>query len=107
MSEDLAVIYEDMKQQLTDGAWKYMRKSADDAYRIRVPNPDMTELWALQADSDQIQKVALYERSAYVYLHSKPFAILYADQAGNVYTAGKQFHLKKCSPERMFIRKIR
>ena len=95
MSEDLAVIYEDMKQQLTDGAWKYMRKSADDAYRIRVPNPDMTELWALQADSDQIQKVALYERSAYVYLHSKPFAILYADQAGNVYTAGKQFHLKK------------
>lgn len=95
MSEDLAVIYEDMKKQLTEGAWNYMRKSADDAYRIRVPNPDMTELRVLQADSGQIQKVALYERSAYVYLHTKPFAILYADQAGNVYTAGKQFHLKK------------
>ena len=27
-------------------------------------------------------------------MHTKPFAILYADQAGNVYTAGKQFHLK-------------
>ena len=86
-----------------------MRKSADDAYRIRVPNPDMTELWALQADSDQIQKVALYERSAYVYLHSKPFAILYADQAGKCVYCRKTVSIleKKCSPERMFIRKIR
>ena len=95
MSEDLAVIYEDVKKQVTEGAWKYMCKSADEAYRIHVSRPDMTELCVLQADSDQIQKVALYEQSAYVYLHAKPFAILYADQAGNVYTAGKQFHLKK------------
>ena len=95
ISEDLAVLYEEVKKQVSEHEWNAIRNTAQEAYRLRIQNPDMTEIHVLQADSKTVQKVAVYEQSTYIYLHTKPFVILYEDRSGGLYAAGKQFHLKK------------
>ena len=95
MNEDLAIIYEEVKRQSARTDWEQWRGQAENSYRVRVLNAEMTGIHVLQDGIKQIQKVPVYENGTYINLTTKPFVILYESASGMLYTAKDQFHLKK------------
>lgn len=95
MNEDLAVVYEEVKRQSVRADWEQWRGQAENSYRVRVINAEMTGIHVLQDGSAEIQKVPVYEKGSYINLTTKPFVILYESASGMLYTAKDQFHMKK------------
>lgn len=95
MNEDLAIIYEEVKKQVSKEEWNSWQKNAESVYRLFVPETALRNVQVFQAGNLPVQRVATQEGSAYISLKEKPFVILYEDRQGHLYEAKDTFRLKK------------
>lgn len=95
MSEDLSIIFEEVKRQSTKEQWEAMKKEAESCYRVHTSGERIANIQVLQSEVKHKQRVSVYQDSAYIYLYRKPFVILYEDAAGSVYAARDSFRLRK------------
>ncbi len=95
MSEDLAIIYEEVKRQSDAEQWNTLKKEAESCYRVHTSGEKIANIHVLQREMRSKQRVPVYQDSAYIYLYQRPFVILYEDASGRVYAAKDSFRLRK------------
>lgn len=95
MSEELAIIYEEVKRQCDREQWDVWKKEAESCYRLHTSGERIANVQVLQSEMKHKQRVPVYQDSAYIYLYRKPFVILYEDASGSVYAAKDSFRLRK------------
>jgi hypothetical protein len=95
ISEEHAIIYEEVKRQFGPEKWDSCKKEAESCYRVHTQGEKITFVHVLQKDVTVKQRVPVYQDSAYIYLYRRPFVILYEDASGTVYAAKDSFRIRK------------
>ena len=84
MSEDLAVIYEEIRTVMDPAEWESCRGDAENCYKIYsgqdVELPFVRVIH--EGDPPEGRRVAMGSGTAYIYLHQPPAALLFEDAQG-------------------------
>lgn len=94
-SEDLAVIYEEIRKLLPESEWEEIKGRSENMYRVIVSGDNFTRLHVLQDGSYQIQEVPIHQKNAYFFLYRKPYVLLLEDIHGYLHVADAGYRMKK------------
>lgn len=87
ISDDLAIIYEEIRRMLGADEWNRIKKEAESCYKIHTRGEAVCTVRVLQNVPETMrQRAAINNDSAYIYLYRKPYVILYEDSNAVLYT---------------------
>lgn len=96
ISEDLAIIYEELRRTMPVSEWKAVRRECENCYKIHLTGERWAAVRVHQNDAVSAQhRAILYHNQAYVYLYRKPYVIIYEDRNGMFYTAADDYRISK------------
>ncbi len=99
MNDDLAIIYEEIRRMMTNDEWVAVKGGAENCYKVHVGMTDFQAVRVMQYLPDfDMQRTAISGDSAYVYLYSSPYVILYEGKDGLLYVPGKECRVSKMLP---------
>lgn len=87
ISDDLAIIYEEIRRMMGTDEWNKIKKEVESCYKIHTMGEAVSTIRVLQNVPETIrQRAAITNDSAYIYLYRKPYVILYEDSNAVLYT---------------------
>lgn len=88
ISEDLAIIYEEIRGMMEPEEWNQIRQEAENCYKLYIANTAAVQVHVLQMNPEtKRQRIPVLDGSAYIYLHQSPYVILFEDSSGLFYTS--------------------
>ncbi len=99
MSEDLAIIYEEVRRLLPKDEWDAIKQEAEQCYRVYTDSPQFVAVQvAQQKEKYVLQRVQVSAESAYVHLYRLPYLVLFEGRNGRAYVAGEGCRINKMLP---------
>ncbi len=99
MSEDLAVIYEELRRTLPRDEWDEIKENAEHCYKVHAKSKAFAAVWvAWQKEKGQLQRTQITGDAAFVHLYQKPYVILYEGRDGLLYVSPEGVRISKMLP---------
>ncbi len=100
MNDDLAIIYEEIRRMMTREEWEAVKGGAESCYKVHVGKTNFQAVRVMQNLSSEmdVQRKAISGESAYIYLYSSPYFLLYEGKDGLLYVPGKECRVSKMLP---------